>query len=131
MMNEHRGETAVAIGGRTHVLRFTWDAIAQLRAAFGPEYDERISKALDGRDVEAIAKVVAIGTGGELEPREIIEASPPLVATSNAVFRALYLAYYGPDGPPPRDEEAQGKPKTRAVTWWRKLCGLLLGSGAP
>jgi len=73
---------------------FTWDRMAQLVDALGPEFDTKITAAALGTDVKVIATAVAIGHGG-LSPDEVMRMSPPVQPTINALLEALNLAFHG------------------------------------
>lgn len=127
--NAHRGELTIEIDGDAHVLRFTWDAIARLQEAFGERYDQALTKAFHAQNVEVVAQVVSIGTGGSVSPEQVREASPPLVHAIGACMDALHRAYYGADGPPTEDD-SEGKRMTRSM-WWQKVIGRRREPGSP
>lgn len=73
---------------------FTWDRIAQLVDALGPEFDSQISAAAINTDIAVIAQAVSIGNG-ELTPADVVKLSPPITPTVNALLEALNLAFHG------------------------------------
>lgn len=97
--NPIRGTVGIEIGGAIHELRFNWDRLARLQAEFGAgrEYLNALDEILKGMDFEKIARVLQIGIGGGLTVQAITEGSPPIMAATAAIQKALLYALYGPD----------------------------------
>lgn len=98
-MNPYRGEVALELDGKPHVLRFTWSALVQLRADFGSDFDTRLSAAMLDLDLEAIAKALAIGlrhAHPDITPARVMDGSPTITAATDALQTALRLAFHGP-----------------------------------
>ena len=124
MGNPYTGETPIEIGGEELTLVFDWRALARMRAELGEDGQVR---ALGG-DVEALAQLVEIGLARRhpgWDAGRVLDASPPLMATVDAVTKALNAAYFGPGGPPEDPPENPPKPtrETRSRRLWRRLTG--------
>ena len=83
---------------------FTWDRIAQLIDAFGVEFDTKISTAARNSDVATLAAIVAIGNG-DMTADEVMQASPPIQPTTEALITALNYAFHGTAGAPQLADE--------------------------
>jgi hypothetical protein len=112
-MNKITGEVPVEIGGREYVLRFDWQALADVEQAHGG------SPNLFAPDV--VASVAAFGLRKrhpEMTAQRIKDASPPLIPFANTVQMALQWAYFGPDGVP---DGTKKKPSMTLRGLWMRL----------
>lgn len=109
MPNAARGEVEVPGVG---VIRYDWNAIANLIAEFGEDFDTAISTAAQKLDVDVIARAAAIGMV-DTTAEDIKAAAPPIVPTVAAVLEALNLAFHGQREAPPAGDGTDSNP-TRA-----------------
>lgn len=93
-------------------LRYDWHAIGRLTDEIGKDFDARISAAARDFDVDVIARVVAIGLGGDWTADAVKDAAPPMVPTVSAVLEALNVAFHGQREAPPADPGAANPPKS-------------------
>lgn len=87
---------SLVIAGEARKLRFDWSALAEFRALFGPDFQDRINRDLVQLDFSTMALAVSVGTGGKITPEEVIKSSPPIVETIKALNQAFTFAYHGP-----------------------------------
>lgn len=86
----------ITINGRSYALRVTWAAHDRMRREIGDDYTTVIQDAFESRDLGAIALAVSACIP-DLDPAEIIEASPAIAPLWEAVMQALLISFYGPD----------------------------------
>lgn len=121
MPNPYRGEITVPGLG---VLIYNWDAVAQLVAALGSDFDAKITAAATATDIKTIALAVAVGTGKTVA--EVMTASPPYVPTAMAVIAALNVAFNGVKGAPPvADANPPRSTASRLISSLRRALGRL------
>lgn len=106
MPNEKRGEVHLAGVG---VIRFDWDAIANLKAQFGDNFDQAVSDAVQSLDVTAMSEILAAGTTA-MTAAQIRKASPPVMEAGNAILTALNLAFHGERKAPPAKDDGTENP---------------------
>lgn len=97
--NKHRGDIVIEMDRKKYVLRYDWEAVGKLITDLGPDFDEKIAKATIQMDLSVIAETLVIGLQrhhpGKLTAKDIIGLSPPIVSTTDAVNKAISLAFYG------------------------------------
>lgn len=96
----HRGKTSIVLGGETYTVKYDWDALAKLRKLFGEEYTAEVLKAVSTENVEALAQIIAVGTGGAITDKKVMKLSPPLHVVIEAVRVGFNVAYTGQEEPP-------------------------------
>lgn len=102
MVNRHRGEASIAIGGRTYVVWYGWPGIDLLRAEFGDSFDVAITQAMTRADLPVLGKALAIGlrdawpgvTGDILAAQ-----SPPIAAVCEAITLGIRRSFHGDEEP--------------------------------
>jgi hypothetical protein len=124
VINPYRGEVAIEIAGRPRILRYGWAEIAALQAALGEDFSTRIAQAMAATDGNVLAQVLAIGLKHdwpEVTAEAIVEASPPIAATIEAINRALTLAFHGVKGVPddPAARPTLAARMLAAISFWR------------
>jgi hypothetical protein len=100
MRNAYTAETPVAIEGKELILRFDWRALGAVKTEFGTA---ALGDLIRGDDPHALAKMLAIGLAKrhpEWTVERILDASPPVMPTVDALTAALNAAYFGPGGAP-------------------------------
>jgi len=100
MANRHRGEVDLALDGKTHALRLTLQALAEMEAAFAVEdlasLAERLSRGrLSAADLIRILGPALRGGGLAKSDAEIAAmlpaaALPQLIAAATAVLEATF-----------------------------------------
>lgn len=95
-------------------LRFTWSALNLIKDELGADYTDTLSRALDERNLDALA--IAIAAGTDQTPDEVMAESPPIEPMYKAVVSALVEAFHGPDGP---QEGEQREGKTGFSRFWK------------
>jgi hypothetical protein len=127
MRNPHAGEVVITIGDRTCTLVYDWAAIASLTDAFGKEFDQTLSEAMDKLDTVVLARALEIGLQkhhpGELDAAAIMQASPPLVSVNSAISEALTRAFWGAEKP--QERSPANPPIARLTALWQRLSGPL------
>ena len=97
--NKYVGEVSLDIAGKKYILRYDWNAIGKLKTKFGPDFDQKISRASIESDMVIMAVVLAIGLErhhpGKLPVEKIIDLSPPVVPVVDAINKAIVYAYHG------------------------------------
>ena len=98
MQNEQRDQVGLEIGGKRRPLVFDWEALAELRAEIGPEFDVKIAQA--GYEFNTGVLAVALSVGlkrhwPEVTPEIVRAASPPIIEVIKTLERALHPAMYG------------------------------------
>ena len=110
------GRKQTIINGKTYILRFTWEALAQVSEKYGDSPD------LFSPEVVAyVGSVGMINRSPEMTPEKIMELSPPLIPFANDVQQALQWAYFGDEGVP--DEV---KKKQTLIGWLKRIVRRLL-----
>jgi len=100
MRNSYTAETPVEIAGRRLTVQFDWRALGAVKTEFG---GTELGSLIRGDDPQALAKMLAIGLAKhhrDWTVERILDASPPIMPTVDALTAALNAAYYGPEGPP-------------------------------
>ncbi|MBF0358859.1 MAG: hypothetical protein HQL70_09645 [Magnetococcales bacterium] len=121
MPNRYTGEMVIEVGGEVYPLLYDWRALALVQSEVSKEQQ---AMALNGDDIDSLAKLVAAGVEG-LTYEDVLSASPPLMITIQAVDIALTAAYYGPNGPPEEIENPK-RPQGMISSWLlRLLTGLV------
>jgi len=103
--NPLKGEGAILLDGKSYPLRFTWSALAELQ--------EKYPSGFNTARTDVLADLIAWGlrhVAPELTPEKIMDLSPPMIESIEAVNKALMIAYYGEKGPP-KTEEGENPPK--------------------
>ncbi|WP_374374512.1 hypothetical protein [Dongia sp.] len=115
MKNAHLGVAPLTIGGETYRLCFDWEALAAVKTELGKSMSEINVGTLSTPD---IAVLVEIGTrryhGKSLAAADVMEWSPPLRETTQAISLALQYSYFGPDGPPSLAKELADEQREEA-----------------
>jgi hypothetical protein len=96
--NAYRGEVAVEIGGATRILRYDWAAIAEMKVIVGGDVVTPLAQALRDLDLGVSCKALAIGLRAgwpEVTVERLMELSPPIVPTMQAVELAIFHAFHG------------------------------------
>lgn len=126
LSNPHRGETALEIGGKRHLLVYDWHAIAALRSELGSGFDQRIGEAAAELDLDTLAVALEAGLAkhhpGQWTREAIMDASPPIVPVARAIQQALVRAFHGNEPPP--EGQPENPPNARRTTLWSRLSGL-------
>lgn len=105
------GEYETTLDGKPVTLVFDWRAQSRAQAAHGPD----VFKKLFDLGPDAVASVMAIGLKAmnpEWTKEKILDLSPPLIPVIKDIDKALGIAYFGPDGPPASEEQAEPEKKT-------------------
>lgn len=131
MANEYRGEVSLWIGDELYVMRYSWAALAELKSAFGDEYEQRIIRAGIERDVEVLAEAMAIAMreyNPDITKADVMEMSPPFAKSFDSIMQCLTMAYHGvkelPEEPEPRPKNRKAK---NEKTFLSRLGGWLSG----
>ena len=98
MVNAHRGEVSLEIAGKARTVVYDWDALARLKVALGPDYDEKIAQAGLTLDLEPLATALAIGLARDwpdVTAEKLKALSPPVIEVTDAIGTALTRAFYG------------------------------------
>lgn len=125
----------LSAGGREAALCFTWSVIAGLRERLGEEYLARVAAGIDQRDVAAMADLVAAASGKTAV--EVMEWSPPIIPTVEALQRAWALAWIGPEAvqdveeAASTDDEPDPPPARPILSVLRSVLRSASGSGGP
>lgn len=123
-VNQYRGEVLLAIAGKQHAVRYTWDGIARLKAEFGAEWDAVLSTALASTDLDVVAKFLAIGlreSWPDVTAADVASAEPPIRAAYAAINQALNLTFHGtPEAP------AEPVANPPAISLWSAVRRLIL-----
>lgn len=107
MRNPTTGHRSVELDGKHLIMRFNWQAIAEIEANYGdnPNLFE----------IDIIANVAAAGLREhhpEYTAERILQLSPPLIPFVRAVQDALQIAYFGAEAVP---EDAPAEVKKNRV----------------
>lgn len=97
--NAHTGEVTLSHDGVTLTLHLDWRALGAARTRFG---GRALLDILDGDPAE-IAELLAIAVQRhhpDWTAERIIEWSPPIILTGQALLAVLNYANWGPGGPP-------------------------------
>jgi len=103
--------------GLTVDLLFNWKVVSLLQRDFGkPGYLRKVATYLEERDVDGLADLISRATGRDTKRRgnsampveDVLEWSPPIVSTTEALNKAWLLALFGPGMRP--ETEAGNKP---------------------
>lgn len=91
MDNKYTGTVDVEIAGNTYQLQFNWHALSQIASKYGMDSigDPFLLPA------DKVAEIVAIGAGGKITAKEIMDASPPMYKMVAAIDAAFTYAYFG------------------------------------
>lgn len=111
MDNKYTAEVSIEISGKKHTIVYDWDALATLRSEYKPDIVHDLFKY---QKPDLLAEILAIGLKRhhpQMTAKKIKDASPPFIATVDAIDRALTYAYFGADGPPKETGEATGNKK--------------------
>lgn len=101
IINRHRGEVGLEVGGEVRAVRYGWGGVALLQSQLGDDWDQKIAEAAVTTKVEVIAQALAIGLQDawpEVTPAKLIALSPPLGPAVQAINQALQLTFHGPRG---------------------------------
>lgn len=110
--NPFLGSVPLTYAGRTVELRFTWHVIAKMQAEFGAiQYVHKVGAIMQNKDVAGLAKLISLATakvidadvtidGPVLSAEDVMQWSPPVVTTSEALQEAWVLSLFGPDKVP-------------------------------
>lgn len=132
-MNPYRGEVQLTVDGESYALVFDWDAVAQLRATYGAQFDARLFEACYSGDVSTMSRMLEIALRKrhpDITVEQIMAASPVINDVALALTSCITLAFTGKAEPEPL-EQAQGdlpRPPVRKATLLQKLGQLLSGS---
>lgn len=88
------------------MVKYDWDALAKLRKLLGEEYTAEVLKAVSTENVEVLAQIISIGTGGTITDKKVMALSPPLHVVVEAVRVGFNIAYTGQEEPPENPTKA-------------------------
>lgn len=121
-MNKYRGEVPIDIGDRHLTLRYNMTAIAALKESFGDQAHVVLNNACSSCDVKVLATGIAIGLErnhpGEFTQEKVLELSPPVRPSQQAVYEALMAGWYGGEGPPELDAVDPTKRLGKRIKEW-------------
>lgn len=126
MGNPFRGTVAVDIDGAKAVLRYDWEAIAQVQTELGEEFDLQQLHTL-----ERFAELGFARLNPEITAELLRRVSPPVLPLLKACQEAYSLAYFGSTGPPEETETEASKKKYQAsrTSWcWASVRGWIFGT---
>lgn len=124
MDNRYTGAVEIVIAGKTHVLRYDWDALAKLKTEFGKDYNEVLGVACREGDTDVLARALMAGLSPAVGLDDIKKASPPLLVVTVAIDTALKYAYFGSKEIPPLAGNPLERPKeTLLSSLLRRLFG--------
>ena len=132
--NPWEGQVPLAVGNRTVLVRITMRRAGALLQEFGDDWGRAAEATFNGPDVEKLASLFSVLTGGDLGEEEFLDAWPPpaVVDLRRAYVAAHNLFWLGPPGVQMLDddeEEAEaGKAKAPLATRtrWSKFGQTLL-----
>jgi len=104
------GEKKFKLGDKEVRLVYDWRAIARAKETCGND----VFYNLYSRTPDVVADVLAIGLEKhhpDIGKDQILDLSPPLIPAIKAIDDALAMAYWGPDGPPKKQEGAKAVEK--------------------
>lgn len=110
MGNPYTGEQQLELAGKKHTIVFDWRAISELKARHTGNI---IKTMLDDPEPATIASVLQVGlirNHPEVTVEQILDASPAIYPTLQALDQALAYAYFGPVGV----EESKKNPALKA-----------------
>lgn len=84
---------------KEYLVKFDWNALAELRELYGEEYSSEVYKAVSTEDVKRLAEIISIGTGGEITAQEVMDISPELTGVVEAIRKGLNVSYFGETEP--------------------------------
>lgn len=110
-MNKYTGTVDFKLGSKSAKLVYDWRAISELKSKYGKD----IFTGLYLADPNIVADMLAVGLKGSgITLDEILDFSPPIIPTVNAIDLALTYSYYGPEGKKDeKDPGAKKKPTAR------------------
>jgi hypothetical protein len=114
-------------------IRFDWAAIAKLQAVHGENFLDRVNEALGKKEIPAVCELLSITTG--LNRDEIMKASPPIIASVEALSLSWQVAWRGSaeqgslGTDDTEDEEEDGKKSRSRLTLWQRLGNWLCNLG--
>lgn len=117
------GEVHLDIAGERLTLVYDWRALSRIRSELGPK---AVTIALDG-DLDSLSKLIEAGLAKhhpDWTADRVMEASPPMNPTVEAVTEALHCAYWGTKEPP--EDDGQNPPERKATLssrLWQRLTG--------
>lgn len=123
MSNPFRGTVVVEIGGAKAVLRYDWEAIAQVQTELGEEFDLQQLQTL-----ERFAELGFSRLNPEITAEHLRRVSPPVLPLLKACQEAYSLAYFGSTGPPEEEAETEAKKKRQL---YERLCSWVTGRVSP
>lgn len=98
--NAYLGESTVNLSGKAYTLVYTWRGLAEIQTKFGGNI---LKELFSGLSPLTVAEIIHIGlkkNHPEITLDHVIDSSPPMIPTLQALDRALALAYFGADGIP-------------------------------
>jgi hypothetical protein len=111
MANHLAGKVEITLDGNTHTLRYDWNGIAELTRLYPDGYNLM--------DPQQLATIIAVGLKHEmpdLTPQQIMDMSPPIIDTMEAVGSAINCAYFGtPKAPAPEEKAEDENPQKKAA----------------
>ena len=122
-MNPFRAMVPVDIDGARVVLRYDWEAIAQVQTELGDEFDLQQLQTL-----ERFAELGFARLNPEITGEYLRNISPPVLPLLKACQEAYSLAYFGSTGPP-AEEAGPSKKKLRQL--YERLCSWAAGRVSP
>jgi hypothetical protein len=108
-MNKYTGEVEIQLGAKKGILVFDWRAIAELQTKLGADAITDMFKQVKP---STIAEILLIGfkkKSPEVTMEEILDASPCLIPTVQAIEKAISFAYFGAEEPPKGGEKSEEK----------------------
>lgn len=126
------GSVKFSFVGGSYDIRFSWAAIAKLQAMHGESFLDKVSDALDKKDINSVCEILSVATG--LPRHDIMAASPPILPAVSALALAWAVAWRGSsEQTPGTDEkpegEEAGKKRNGLLTLWMRLVRIVLGPG--
>lgn len=136
--DDRNGVVRLHHAGKSITLIFHWGVIAGMQKDYGkPQYLRTIAEAIQTRDVLVMSDIISRGSGvaegreGAMTPIEVMQWSPPLISTVEAVETAWLLASFGPTMAPEDQKNAEEKKlATKKKTRWMQRINQLFGLGS-
>lgn len=99
MNSAHEGIVELSIGGVKTRLCFTWSVLSQLRELYGTNFEKTIVMATADFDLDKVAEIISVASGGAVTPEFVKEKSPAIVECATAIDKAMTYAFYGSGKP--------------------------------
>ena len=106
MENPYIGDVEIQLGTNKLTLRYDWAALAKVYK-LTEEKENHITDILEGRDVEGLAEITAIGLQRHhpgYSAQRVMEDSPPIVPLTLKIIKAIKIARNGVSEEEPQEE---------------------------